>query len=309
MKYGERKGGKPSGEYTFIDLLGLGTAAAGGIAVATFLDLTQSQEASALFLFNDWIASASDTLGLGKVPLYGVVLILMALGGLSTLLLQPVTLRGAFAQGAGLLAFLVTLAPSNIGQTLPSPDFELPQGTFADDLGFDELLPEGGEGGAPEEAPTPQGIVFEPAMRNGLAVPVTALATQPTRRAADEAEAGYNLRIKVVFTEGLGESPAEMIRAGRLRGKLHNETTSETYNLFRNSGADLDFRDDTIYIATRIPGDAATTSFVLRVEADGYRIVESRLEASQGVNPIWSVEMQASTTPLFLQRLSRPYWF
>lgn len=294
MAYGERKNlRKQPGEYGFVDMMGLGLASAFGIAVATFFDLTQSDEGSALFVFNKWIATATSMLGLGDIPLYGVVLILMAVGGMSILYFQPVTFRGAFAQGFGVLAAIMTLAPSDLANPAPGPE----------SMDMMEMMPAGDGEVWPDEADA-EGISYQPAMAPVYAVPV---ATSAAPLAVQEL--GYSLRIKITFSDGLGNSYTDMIRNGSLRGRLHNETTNDSYNLFRNSSAGLMYRDDSFYISTRIPGDDPTATLVTRIEAEGYRIIESRFEAKQGVNPVWNIVMTPSGTPLFLQRLRKPYTF
>ncbi|WOI52244.1 hypothetical protein [Parvularcula sp. LCG005] len=280
---------KSPGEYSPLDMMGMGLAAAVGIAAATFFDLTQSDEASTLFVFNKWLARLTEMLGLGNIPLYGVVLILMGIGALSILYFQPVTIRGAFAQGFGVLAAVTTLAPSDLGGALPSPDTE------AASL---EPLPAGDNSWFEEEGISSRGLV-PPVYR----VPVSSVT------AVQRDEQGYSIRMKIIFPDGLDRQPSELIDSGDLRGKLHNEESKQTYNLFRNSGADVMYRDGTMYLSSRIPGDIPRASLVARVEAEGYRIVESRFDASLGVNPVWTIRMAPSSQPLLLQRLRRPYWF
>lgn len=295
MAYGERSGRRAGGEYSAFDKIGMGLAAAIGIAVATAVDLVQSDETSALFVFNKWVSKLTDTLGVGGVPLYGVVLLLMLIGALSILYFQPITFRGAFVQGFGVLAAIMTVAPSDLGAPLPGSGegvatterFEaLPEGQDVEDAFGDE-------------------INYRPG-RNGASLYPVAAVIQP------EQVGGYTIRMKIVFPEGLEEDMASMIRKGHLRGRLHDETTGRTYNLFRNSGADLVYRNNTIYIVTRLPdvdpqNDREETTLAARVEAAGYKITEERFSAREGVNPIWEIQMTPGGAPLMLQRLQRPY--
>lgn len=293
MAYGERKARKPLEDFGVLDKFGLGLASAGGIAVATFIDLTQSDEGSALFVFNKWLVQVTGMLGLPGLPLYSVVLILMAIGGLSVLFLQPVTLKGAFAQGFGVLAAIMTIAPSDLGAPLP--------GTLDDlqDLPVFEDLPPAGDGSATLDS----GISYTPTSAAELLTPVAMVQTSTA------VEGGYSVRIKITFENGLRDDVRNMIAKGRLRGRLYNEATGVAYNLFRSSGGDVDFRGNTLYLSTRLPGEAPTTTLVARLEAEGYCIKEERFDAKKGANPIWEIAMDPGCGPLMLQRLNRPYKF
>ncbi|MEM9234435.1 MAG: hypothetical protein AAGA69_09400 [Pseudomonadota bacterium] len=292
MAYGERKARKPLDEFGLADKMGLGLASAGGIAVATFIDLTQSDDASALFIFNKWLTDFTSMIGIGDLPLYSVILILMAIGALSISFFQPVTLRGAFVQGFGLLAAIMTMSPSDLGAPLPGTMDDANEGGFIEDM----PLPSGDDSFFEEED-----VSYNPAQSPALAVPVIMMQSGSSD--------GYSVRIKVTFPDGLKEDITTMVRKGNLRGRLHNEANGRTYNLFLNSGGDADFRNDTLYIATRLPGTAPTTTLVARIEADGYRIKEERFEAKKGANPIWQINMDPGGGPLMIQRLNRPYTF
>lgn len=291
MAYGQKKAPKSLEEYSVVDKLGLGVASAVGIAVATFVDLTQADDASALFVFNKWLTSFTGMLEIGNPPLYAVVLILMAIGGLSVTYFQPVTLRGAFATGFASLAVLMNLAPAELGEPLPGTGGDMPTGDFVDDL------PPAGDGGDVML----EDISFSlPRSSASLAVSSTFVQT---------AAEGYNVRIKINFPEGLEQDVTTMVRRGTLRGRLHNESTNATYNLFRNSGAELDYRNNTLYLATKLPGKAPMTRLVARVEAEGYCIQEESFQAAKGANPIWEIDMVSGCMPLVIQRLNRPYTF
>ncbi|RFB01566.1 hypothetical protein [Parvularcula marina] len=290
MAYGEKKAPKSLEEYGLADKLGLGLASAVGIAVATIADLLQADDASSLFLFNKWVASLTDTLGIGALPLYAVVLLLMAIGGTSIMYFQPVTMRGAFATGFASLAVLMNLAPSDLGAPLPGTMDDM------DEAGFDQPLPPSDDLSFDED------VSFTPSTAPALLVPI-AMAAQSS--AVD----GYSIRIKITFPDGLDKDVRQMINSGGLRGRLHNEGNGATYNLFRSGGGDVDFRNNTLYVATRLPGTAPTTTLVARIEAEGYRIAEERFDAKKGPNPIWQINMDPGGGPLFLQRLNRPYRF
>ncbi len=296
MAYGEQKGRKDAGDYSAVDMFGLSLASAIGIVVATFFDLTQSDEASALFLFNQWLATATETLGLSTPPLYAVVLILMAVGASSIFFLQPVTLRGAFAQGFGVLAAITTVAPSNLGSAMPGAE----SGDFAP-LPAASLAAE----------PFAQPAVMEldgAVSAMGLSTPIAAWSGTAT--AAMMQSSGYSIRIQVEFPNGLAKDPQQMIREGSLRGRLHNSASGMTYSLFRTVGANLQWEGtQRLRIVTRIPGDASSAEMVARIEAEGYRIIEDRFNATQGVNGVWTITMQPSNTPLVLQRFRRSYTF
>ena len=292
MAYGDLRGTrKDPSEYGAIDMMGLGIASALGIAVATFFDLTTSDDTSALLLFNRWLTTATDALGLGSLPLYGVVLILMGIGALSVIYLQPVTLRGAFAQGFGVLAAITTIAPADLGGAMPEPvGADMPA---LETLPMDEL-----EWEDPVSLQAPVQGSVAPVYR----VPVAATAAGVQAR-------GYSVRLQIILEDGVEDDISRMIRRGVISGRMHNETTKLTETLFRNNGANLVVRGNQIRLVSRIPGNEPTTSLVPRIEAEGYRIVESRFEASQGANPVWSIRLAKSSTPLVLQRLQRPYWF
>lgn len=278
MGYRERKARFESGGMTVGDVIGLGIASAVGIVAAAFLDLTQAAEASSLFVINKWVSAFTTLIGVGNLPLYGVLLLLMAIGGFAIVFFQPVTLRGAFVQGFGLLAVLTTVAPSDLGQSLPG----LPSAAPAE-LSMNSTNP----------------LAQQVSMRTNAAAVIN--ETQP----------GYTIRMQIELPNGLAKdrSLSSLVDDGSVRGKLYDETTGATYNLFRNSGATVEADGKTIRIATRLPGTAPETSLVARIESKGYRIVESRFAANNGLNQPWVIKMQPSSTPLLIQRLRRPYWF
>ena len=275
MAYGERTMRKMPGEFGPVDMMGMGLSAAAGIVAAIVFDLTQHDDASALFLINKWVARVTEMVGLGSIPLYGVVLLLMGLGATSILYFQPVTMKGAFAQGFGALAALTTIAPSDLGTALPGPSLE--------------ALPPASEEGA---AAIPAAYAVPAAASVGAAL-------------AD----GYGVRMRIVFPGGLPEDIERMVDAGTVRGRLHNEGSGRTYNLFRAGGGDLDYADGVLRVSTRLPGDEPATDLTVRIEAAGYAIRTESVRVAQGPNPIWTIQMEPSASPLFLQRMGRSYKF
>lgn len=279
MSYGDRNMRKMPGEFGPVDMMGLGLSAAAGIVAAIVFDLTQHDEGSALFLINKWVARVTEMVGMGAIPLYGVVLMLMGIGAMSILYFQPVSMKGAFAQGFGALAALTTIAPSDLGTALPG--------------GFEEPLP------APfESAPFEDGAAAIPA---SFAVPAAAAATA--------VQDGYGVRMRIVFPEGLPDDIEQMVDDGTLRGRLHNEETRKTYNLFLSGGGELSYEDGSLRVATRLPGGAAQATLVARIEAAGYEIRTESVAVAQGPNPVWTIEMTPSGQPLFLQRMGNSYKF
>ena len=276
MAYGDRNMRKEPGAFGFVDIAGMGLAASFGIVAAIVFDLTQHDESSALFVINKWVARVTEMVGVGSIPLYGVVLLLMGLGAASILYFQPVTLRGAFAQGFGALAALTTIAPSDLGTALPGADEDLPPPAFE----------------APAEV-TPARYV-----------PVSA-ATNATLVAKE----GYRIRIKVTFPDGLKEDIEAMIRKGTLRGRLWNEASNVRYNIFRSGGGELEYENGDLYVTTLLPGTEPTATLWARIEADGYAIQVENYMARQGANPVWTINMRPSGRPLFLQRMTESYRF
>lgn len=306
MAYGERRGvHKMPGEYSIADLVGFGFAGALGIVAAVMIDMTQS-ESSALFTINRWFARITDMLGMGDLPLYAVILILMAIGAISVLYFQPVTMRGAFAQGFGALAILMTVAPSGLGTPLDAPDMP--------------TILEEAEGAVASNAPQARlassvGTVEGAAVRNSMMhnAVYTPSAEPQLRTVAfqDAATVKYNLSIQIMLPDGLKDDPDTMIRKGALRGRLHNAATGETYNVFRNSGAIITRSSDgrTLTIMTSVPGNSPTATLYTRIEAAGYAITVEEFSASAGRNNTWRIAMTPSSTPLSIQRLGQSYWF
>ncbi|MGV6800520.1 MAG: hypothetical protein ACWA5L_01200 [bacterium] len=307
MAYGERKGIKMPGEFRLADYFGFSIAGSLGIVTAMLVDMRQSADASALFVINKWVSELGGIFGFGELPLYAVVLLMMVIGAASVLYFQPVSMQGAFAQGFGVLAALMTIAPSDFGAPLDAP---------IDDL---DILP------APTAQIHPQAgaqLTAFVGMSNGLQIGeyidygvyhpnearIETIASVAQRPAQANSNA-YDLTIQINFPEGLKADFESLVRNGNLRGRLHNKSTGKTYNLFRNGGAYVTPDGNSITIRTSLPGKEDSTDLYARVEAAGYAITIEQFEAKKGRNPTWQINMTPSNTPLFVQRFGKSYWF
>jgi hypothetical protein len=277
MAYGDRARNSAR-SFGPLSIFGVSLASAFGIGTAVVVDLLQQREASALFVLNRVMMDLTSLLGLGALPLYGVMLVLMTVGGLSIFFLQPQTMRGAFVQGFGLLATVLTIAPSDLGAPLDAPSS---QPAMLNNAG---LAPVGGGG--------------ERLVRASAA-----------QRSDQAASTSYQLRLQIEFPEGLPSDLETMLRRRKLTGKLFNPETGVRYDLFRNSGAELSFENDILRIRTDVRGADGSADLKLLVEADGYKILEDEFAAQSGPNRIWSVTMEPSNMPLVVQRLRHSYSF
>ncbi|MEM9839712.1 MAG: hypothetical protein AAF830_11240 [Pseudomonadota bacterium] len=308
MAYAADKIRKADRDIRVTEIAGFALAAAIGIGVAVIVDLFQHREASALYVINRTLLDVTSLLGIEAIPLYGVMLLLMAAGAGMVMYFQPVTARGAFTQGFGALATLVTLAPSDLGAPLYAPMDDMLMMDESFDFGDED---DGGlPGGAEIIEPATDGdgmpmdgeeasLELEP-----LVIPASLAMVQPRPSGND-----YQMRIKIEFPNGLKSDLQTMVRRGTLGGKIWNPDTQTAYNLFRNSGARMAYRDDTLRIETVVPGVDSSAQLWILVEADGYAILEEGFNARAGANRIWTVEMEPSTTPLFIQRLRHSYRF
>lgn len=114
MPYGVKRGYKAPGEFGVMDIAGLALSGSAGIVAALVTDYQQSAETSALFTLNRWAVSLGSMVGMSEIPLLAVVLGLVGVGAASVFYFQPITRQGAFAQGFGLLAVLMTAIPSDL---------------------------------------------------------------------------------------------------------------------------------------------------------------------------------------------------
>lgn len=275
MPYGVKRGVKAPGEYGVSDIFGLGLAGATGIVAALVTDFQQKGEASALFTLNQWAAVLGDILGFGHLPLWTVVLAIIGVGAGSIFYFQPITRQGAFAQGFGLLAVIMTAIPPDLAAGLSGMD--------GDDLpGL--------------SAPAVSSAVFNPGEES--------LTEVQQRRAAI-----YNVTITINVPDGLKQNARTMIQRGTLRGRLHNADTGATYNLFRNAGGAVSMSNNRIVIRAGVPARSQNATLWTRIEIDGYAIEEQSATAQLGGTLNWRIDMRPSSTALFLQRLQRSYWF
>jgi hypothetical protein len=285
MAYGAKQGFKAPGEFTFIDILGLGLAGAAGIVAALVTDYQQKGEASSLYTINQWVAAAGEVLGFPNVPLWMVVLGLIAAGAMSVFYFQPITRQGAFAQGFGLLAVLMTAVPADLAGGLEAT------GSI--------LLPDLEPVAEEREASLLNGVI--PAAF--AAAPAGVVAVQDSRAAR------YVVEINVVFPGGAPSDIDGLIRRGALRGRLHNADTSETFNLFRSAGGNLIVRGDSLIIRAGVPARSNEATLWVRIECEGYFIEEQSAKANLDSSLNWEITMRPSSTPLFIQRLTKSYWF
>ncbi|MEZ5919906.1 MAG: hypothetical protein R3C60_01005 [Parvularculaceae bacterium] len=285
MAYGTKRGIKTPGEYNVADIGGLGLAGAAGIVAALVTDYRQKGEASALYTINQWVVSLGQILGFSDIPLWMVVVGLIAAGAGSIFYFQPITRQGAFAQGFGLLAVLMTAVPADLAGALPS-------------AGGASTLPTL-EPAAYREAAIGDGVV------NAAFEAGDARIVQVQARRGDR----YVVELSVEFPNGVPSNIDAMIRTGQMRGRLHNADTDETFNLFRSAGGDVAVRGNAIIIRAGVPARSASAKLWVRIECEGYAIEEQSADASLGEQLDWNVVMRASRTPLWMQRLTKSYWF
>lgn len=119
----------------------------------------------------------------------------------------------------------------------------------------------------------------------------------------------YEVVIKINFPEGIPSNVDTMIRRGELRGRLHNQETNETWNLFRTAGGTVKRNGDTLTVRAGVPTRSDSSRLWIRVEAKGYAIEEQSATANKGQRLNWNIDMTPSNTPLFVQRLNKSYWF
>lgn len=283
--YGVKRGIKAPGQFGFMDMSGLALSGAAGIIAALVADYQQKGEAAALFKINEWVVQFGSLLGFTEIPLWMVVAGLTSVGAGSVFYFQPITRQGAFAQGFGLLAVLLTMTPPNLASGIQ---------------GINDNLP----GLAPT---TTREAALEPRIINASFQPAEAKTVQV--QAQTEA-AKYDVHLRIAFPEGIRGDISTMIRRGTIRGRLHNEDTDETFNLFRlTEGATIRREGDTLIFHAGVPARAQTARLWVRVECMGYNIEEQSAEATLAEPLEWTVEMEPSNVPLFVQRLGQSYWF
>ncbi len=283
--YGVKRGIKAPGDFGFMDMTGLALAGSAGIIGAIIADYQQKGEAAALFKINEWVVQLGSLVGFTEIPLWMVVIGLVIIGASSVFYFQPITRQGAFAQGFGLLAVLLTMTPPNLASGIE---------------GFNDSLP-GLAPAAQREAST-QPRIMNASFDQGDARVVIV---------QNEGEAAkYDVHLKIVFPEGIRGDISTMIRRGAIRGRLHNEQTDETFNLFRaTEGATIQREGDALIFHIGVPARADTARLWVRIECAGYAIEEQSATAALGETLDWAVEMRPSNMPLAIQRFGKSYWY
>ncbi|MEK7266465.1 MAG: hypothetical protein AAB227_10245 [Pseudomonadota bacterium] len=284
MAYGSKRGIKTPGEYGVMDIAGLGLAGAAGIVAALVTDYQQKGEASSLYTINQWAASLGNILGFGDVPLWMVALALVAIGAMSIFYFQPITRQGAFAQGFGLLAVLMTAVPTDLAGGLQSTGPMLP------DL-------------------QPVSFSREAALGDGIVLASLQPADARVIEVQDTQAARYVVEINIEFPGGVPSNIDELIRRGACRGRLYNADTEETFNLFRSAGGNVIIRGDSLVVRAGVPARSTEATLWVRVEVEGFAIEEQSAKATLESALNWTVNMRTSSTPLFIQRLTKSYWF
>lgn len=283
MPYGVKHGVRAPGEWGIGDILGLGFAGATGVIAALVTDYQQSGEGSALFTINQWVVQLGTLLGFTDIPLWMVVVGLTLLGAGSIFYFQPITRQGAFAQGFGLLAVMMTATPADLAGGLEAINDNLP----------------GLEPASVREA------YFEPTIVPASYVPGGGAVYQIQDRQA----AKYDLHLAIVFPNGFSKEIDTMIRRGEIRGRLHNADTKETWNLFRSAGGTIHREGNELHVHAGVPARSDSATLWVRIECEGYAIEVQSTTARLGQRVNWTVQMRPSSTPLFVQRLNKSYWF
>jgi hypothetical protein len=289
MPYGVRRGIKAPGEYRLGDLTSLGVWSAAGILAALATDFSQKGETSALYKINEWVVTAGRNFGIGDVPLWGVGLGLIVTGALSIFYFQPITRLGAFARGFGLLAAAMTATPTDLvsgiqGAGLLQP---LQPAVFVD-----------------EAALNPEASMNAPTHVASSGGEVRTFAVQAVR-----SDARYDVRLTVSFPNGAPKDIPALVKRDQLRGRLHNEGTKETFNLFQSAGGAVETTAKTIVIKAGVPAKSKEATLWVRIEAEGYAIELQSAKANLDKPLEWTITMRPSKTPLAMQRLGKSYWF
>ncbi len=341
MPYGVKRGFKSPGEFSAFDLMGLGLSGSAGIVAALVTDYQQSAEGAAIYTLNRWAVSLGSLLGFNEIPLFAVVLGIVAIGATSIFYFQPITRQGAFAQGFGLLAVLMTAIPDDLAMgiediindpNLPgllSPaasngegvtEISFETGQTANNLNGDKSI-DNFATGLPDQSPQAIGgiipaAVLQKAVFSEAEVPLQDASSQDASGVQPAAftqaatvPAQYQIKLHVTFEGGFPNNIGTLIRRGKLRGRLHNEDTGETFNLFRNAGGILRKNDNVITIEAGVPARSRTAKLWVRIECDDHSIELQSAQATVGKPLVWPMTVKASKTPIFLQRLRRVYWF
>lgn len=323
MPYGVKRGYKSPGEFSAFDLMGLGLSGSAGIVAALVTDYQQSAEGAAIYTLNRWAVSLGSLFGFNEIPLFAVALGIVALGATSIFYFQPITRQGAFAQGFGLLAVLMTAIPDDLAMGIEDiiNDPNLPgllspaasNGEGVTEISFESDFAD----------QNPQAIgaikpaaILQKAVFSETEAPFKETSFQDTSGVqpaaftqAASVPAQYQIKLLVTFEGGFPNNIGTLIRRGKLRGRLHNEDTGETFNLFRNAGGILKKNDNVITIEAGVPARSRTAKLWVRIECDDHSIELQSAEATVGKPLVWPMTVKESSTPIFLQRLRRVYWF
>ena len=287
MPYGVKRGLKAPGEFGAGDVAGFALAGATGIIAALVTDFNQKGEASALFTINQWVVSIGSLLGIGDIPLWVIALGMTVVGAGSIFYFQPITRQGAFAQGFGLLAVLMTTIPADLAGGL-EPFVDPPSNLS--DVAFRG------------EASSSKRILNVNAVESEASI----VEVQESREAR---AARYDLHLRLNFEGGFGDDIEKMIRRGTIRGRLHNEETGETWNLFRTAGGTLREDGESLIVHAGGPARSDRARLWVRIECAGHTITQESKVAELGRPVEWEIEIKESTVPLFIQRLNQSYWF
>lgn len=289
MPYGMKRGVKAPGEFGFMDMMGLALAGSAGIIAALVTDYQQSGEASAIYTINQWVVALGNMLGFANIPLWVVAVGLIVAGAISVFYFQPITRQGAFAQGFGLLAVIMTAVPSDLAGGLEAI------ASHDDQPGLEPAS-------STHEAALPAGGAITPAV---FTTGEARVFLAQDRRVADK----YELHLTINFPNGIPGDIDTLIRTGAIRGRLHNEGTGQTWNLFRTSGGLIHVEGDALHVHAGVPAGSETAKLWVRIECTGYAIEVQSADARLGEKLFWTIDLQPSRTPLFLQRLNKSYWF
>ena len=284
MPYGVKRGFRSPGEFTSGDIMGLSLAGAAGIIAALVTDFQQKGEASALFTNNQWVIALGGVLGFTDIPLWMVVAGMTVIGAGSIFYFQPITRQGAFAQGFGLLAVMMTAVPPDLAGGIES---------FNDSLARSDIE-------FSREASLRSGVVTAAFQADEARI----VQVQDSQQAAK-----YDLHLRINFPEGVPADLETMVRSGSIRGRLHNESTNETWNLFRTAGGTIRQEGDSLIIHAGVPARLESARLWVRIECVGHRIEEQSAMASLGEPLEWEITLEESNIPLFIQRLGKSYWF
>ncbi|WDI31080.1 hypothetical protein PUV54_14080 [Hyphococcus flavus] len=284
MPYGVKRGVKTPGNFTAGDMMGLALSGSAGIIAALVTDYQQSGEASALFTINQWVVQLGSILGFTDIPLWMVVVGMTMVGAGSVFYFQPITRQGAFAQGFGLLAVLMTAVPANLASGLQGINDTLP-GLETVSTTREASV----EAKVHKASYSPQGTVTLVQDRDGPSM--------------------YDVHLTINFPNGISDQVSTMIRRGELRGRLHNEDTNQTWDLFKSTGGTVRQSGNSLVIHAGVPARSQNAQLWVRIEAKGYAIQIQSYSASLSDVVEWDIEMVPSSTPLFIQRLGKSYWF